>query len=142
MDEKYCPRCGAKLPSDARFCPYCGYELTKIEAGEAQEIERQVSIEEPKSGSEEIREELIIGKKSVFFAAFISLFIPGLGQLYVGKTLRGVILLLLEYIILAFCVGIYCVMPAILYHVFCSYDASELAKYYNDHLKVYGRSPW
>ena len=63
---KYCPYCGAMIPYDERYCPACGEPQPAL--GEAPKKKPQ---------------------KSAWLAAFLSLLITGLGQLYLGKWRRG-----------------------------------------------------
>lgn len=72
---KYCQNCGTQIGETAEFCLECG-----------------VRVSEPPPG----RISTIPEKKSVALAVVLSFFIPGLGQMYCGKTARGVGILVLS----------------------------------------------
>ena len=77
-----CPQCGADIEEDSGFCPACGYNLN------------------PDNQSK---------NKSVFVAVILSVFIPGLAQIYLGLNTKGVILLIayiVSVILILFTIGI------------------------------------
>ncbi len=78
---KYCSNCGALIDERAEICPKCG-----------------VRVSEPPVS----RISIIPEKKSVALAAVLSFFIPGLGQMYCGKTARGVGILVLSILMFLF----------------------------------------
>jgi TM2 domain-containing membrane protein YozV len=69
---KYCPYCGAQIDYKYTTCPSCGKPQPLIDG---------------------IMQERKLGKKSPILAAVLSLLIPGVGQIYLGKVGRGLIFL-------------------------------------------------
>ncbi|MGP8139935.1 MAG: hypothetical protein ACLQCW_08985, partial [Methanoregula sp.] len=113
----FCPNCGAELQyADAEICPKCGVRIKNPPAPAA------------KSGNAGASSDEI---KSTGIAVVASFFIPGLGQIYCGKILRG-IGILIGAIICACLIII--VIGIILYPIFWIwnlYDAYTLAKKIN-----------
>lgn len=65
----HCPSCGVRLPGKDTICPRCGYgQVTTIKS------------------------------KSPVLAALLSALVMGLGQLYTGKIIKGIILFAIEVI--------------------------------------------
>ncbi|MDD5617276.1 MAG: zinc ribbon domain-containing protein [Candidatus Methanoperedens sp.] len=71
---KYCSNCGALIDEMAEICPRCGVRVMIPQAY------RQ--------------------KKNGGIAAFLSAIIPGLGQIYCGRGMRGVGVFLLNFVLL------------------------------------------
>jgi len=73
-------------------------------------------------------------KKNVGIAAFLSLLAPGVGHLYIGKGIRGLVIFSICFIALLFCIILigFLIIPLIM--LFSIYDACKLAKSYNDKL--------
>lgn len=70
-----CPRCGATLEQATAFCPHCGTQLR------AQPLEGEV-VERPAKAPRRPPKPLLAAALSA---------IPGLGQLYAGAPLRGLV---------------------------------------------------
>ena len=60
---KFCQNCGQKIDINAEICPYCGIRVAGV---------------------------TVVGQKSVFLAALLSIILPGLGQIYAGQTTKGI----------------------------------------------------
>lgn len=114
---KYCSNCGALINGKAEICPKCG-----------------VRVSEPPIS----RISIIPEKKSVALAVVLSVFIPGLGQIYCGKVARGVgilVLSILMFFIFAFAAGsnpnssepVFPFLLWILVYIWNIYDAYKLA---------------
>jgi TM2 domain-containing membrane protein YozV len=91
-----CPHCNNQIPDDAAFCNVCG-KSTAVEpqaqqvpppVQPAQQTEQQVPP--PAAPAAEI--------KNQWIALILSCLIPGLGQIYNGQTLKGVVLILVSFI--------------------------------------------
>lgn len=81
----YCTNCGFKLPDDYKFCPNCGYNLKS----------------QVKTNTVALKNE-----KSMLLAIILSIFLPGLGQIYLGLDNKGS-LLLVAYVISAILILIF-----------------------------------
>ncbi|WP_158298412.1 zinc ribbon domain-containing protein [Halorubrum sp. SD626R] len=73
MDSKYCSSCGSQIKKEAEICPECG-----------------------------VRQKPAKKEKSSGLAVFLSLVMPGLGQIYNGQILKGFGVFLSEAFLLAF----------------------------------------
>jgi TM2 domain-containing membrane protein YozV len=87
--------------------------------------------------------------KSTTIAAVLSLLLAGTGQIYTGRTARGLgIMALLALIGFAgysvySLLGLLLVIPYILgIFAWQVYDAYNLAKKYNEYTRTYTRPPW
>lgn len=60
-----CPKCGNEIYTSVDTCPNCGTRVSDALEGEIKE-------------------------RSLILAALVSLFIPGLGQIYNGQTKKGI----------------------------------------------------
>jgi TM2 domain-containing membrane protein YozV len=144
----YCGRCGNEMKDDQQFCDKCGQKL-----GEMKNPQYQIYVKE----------------KSAGVAAVLSFFIAGLGQLYVGKIQRGVIILIvyimlgiLSYALLFTMVtdifnitedtfsidtGVFAVILLLgvisfIIWIWNIFDAYKLANEYNDSVRAGGNRPW
>ena len=147
----YCSNCGNQISDEQQFCEKCG---TKV-AGPAQGSQHVVNVRD----------------KSAGIAAVLSFFIMGLGQMYVGKIVRG-LLFLLGYIVFAVfsyafvflvlfsniddfvygdgplfdpgALGLFVIVNIVYLVVWIwnIFDAYKLANEYNDYLIKNGKRPW
>jgi TM2 domain-containing membrane protein YozV len=113
----YCPNCGAELQyAEAEICPKCGVRIKNPPAPVVNNGSTGV-------GTNEI--------KSTGIAVIASFFIPGLGQIYCGKILRGIGIIIAA--IIAACLVIvligFIIYPIL--WVWNLYDAYTLAKKIN-----------
>ena len=79
----FCFNCGYKLVGDYKFCPECGQDLSGKAMGSNTQTANSPSSE-----------------KSTLLAVILSLFLPGLGQIYLGLDHKGAIFLI-AYVISA-----------------------------------------
>ena len=139
----YCSGCGNKLYDDQAFCDKCGRQ-----AGSGGGQQRTIYIEE----------------KSAGIAILLSFLWAGAGQLYAGKIVRGIILLLvyifaqiggyflfffsiawidsfdsLNALIAVFVIFLICLTAFWIWNMF---DAYNLVKKYNEHMRTTGKPPW
>jgi TM2 domain-containing membrane protein YozV len=99
----FCATCGTKMRESAAFCTRCGSKrfsdrTTQIVArpGAPMASRNYYRL----AGSTAPRAILLINQKSSGLAIVLSFFWPGLGQLYTGQILKG-ILMLIAYLPLA-----------------------------------------
>ena len=68
----------------------------------------------------------------------------GIGHLYLGKIIKGIVILIVGIILLVITIftmgiGLIALIP---YALWVIYDSYKLCKYYNNHLEQTGKSPW
>jgi TM2 domain-containing membrane protein YozV len=93
----FCHNCGAEIDINALLCPKCG-------------VEQKVGVP------------IAAGEKSVFIAAVLSFLLAGVGEMYVGKMRRGIVILLAALLLSWTMIG----YPII--WLLSIYDAYKLAK--------------
>jgi len=140
----YCSGCGNKLYDDQAFCDKCGRQAGGSGGQQQWVIHRE--------------------EKSAGIAILLSFLWAGAGQLYVGKIIRGIILLLvyilaptvgyLLFILTLIMIDTYESMNAffagwgiiiicfIAFWIWNMFDAYKLVKQYNEHLRATGNPPW
>ena len=150
----YCENCGKELGFNEDVCSKCGSRV----GGETVFIQ---------SGFEASPSSVIynIPAKNAGYAVLFSFLFAGLGQLYVGKIVRG-LLIMLGYAILGALAGgilalgvlvddgslgdlmggaivsIICMIAMIAFWVWNLFDAHKLANQYNDALVSGKKRPW
>ncbi|MFP4170457.1 MAG: zinc-ribbon domain-containing protein [Methanomassiliicoccales archaeon] len=163
----YCPTCGARLEGQVNYCPSCGAPVVgQPPGGQAY----------PGTGYPPPQSPYMVPAKKDTGVALILGILPGIfgiwgiGQMYVGRVIRGVALLVLGlvgigglwilliggYMIGMMNVGadpahifpgaliliIILVAVTIALLIWQAYDAYALAKSYNEHIDRYGTAPW
>ncbi|MDO5861997.1 MAG: zinc ribbon domain-containing protein [Thermoplasmata archaeon] len=149
----YCSSCGKEIPEGAKFCPECGAQ-SGSGAG---------------SGGVDANTAIMFNKKSEGLALILSLILPGLGQMYVGRFARGAVMLAVSILLgigayvglIAFAgaadghsnpdsmvlglLAFMCLMGLayLVLWFYAMYDAYTQAKEYNQHLLDHGgQKPW
>jgi TM2 domain-containing membrane protein YozV len=113
---KYCPYCGVQIENKYTVCPSCGKNQPQIDG-----VDR---VQAP-------------SRKNPLLAAILSLLITGLGQIYLGRVIRG-----LCYLVIVFLVGIflseilkfdelYLMIFGIIISIISAWDAYRLGKSIN-----------
>lgn len=97
MDDKgpsiYCPMCGADRDVEARYCRRCGYDLRSPPEA-AGDWKRQRTGQWPdQTYYQPSYGQPYLPKKEPIVAALLSFLLFGIGQIYVGKVTRGLIIL-------------------------------------------------
>lgn len=86
----YCPNCGAKVDANDAFCFECGFRLNSgARAPPAPGPEPAYSAPEP------VRKDV-----SVALAVILSIIIPGIGHMYLGKIEKGLAILIASAVFL------------------------------------------
>ncbi|HEY9206096.1 MAG TPA: zinc-ribbon domain-containing protein [Candidatus Methanoperedens sp.] len=100
---KYCSNCGSEIDEKAEICPKCGVRVKAV----------PVEIKNPG------------------LAAIASFFIPGLGQVYNGEILKGLIFMFISgiFFLLMFVLIGFILLP--LFWAFNIYDAYRTAERIN-----------
>ena len=146
MSTKQCPYCNAIIPVDAVFCPNCGAQLTAPQPQPTYQPPPQPTYAPqppapPAPAMPPVYPQQPIKEKSSAIAAILSFLIPGVGQIYVGKAKRGILILILGIVIAMFSMFLFFI-PYLIYWLWNIYDAYSLANKYNEEYKRLGQPPW
>jgi len=109
-ETKFCSNCGAEIDKRAEVCPKCGVRIKYPMAG----VERNADV------------------KSAGIAAVLSFFIPGLGQIYNGQILKGIMLIIGCVISIALCCVLIGIVPLLILWIYGIYDAHDTAQRINE----------
>ena len=122
----FCRNCGGDLPSDnSSFCPVCGKPQNTATA--------ITMAAQTKNVGSAIALALIAG----------ILGFNGIGHLYIGKIGKGIVILIIGWIILG--ITFLFIPFGLIYLIFWiwqAYDVNNKAKYYNDFILRNGKTPW
>lgn len=109
---KFCPSCGKEITSQTVFCPQCGFKL--IEDGQqtkfCQNCGKKIDINAeicPYCGVR-VANTAISEEKNVLLSAILSILFPGLGQIYLGLTKKGIsfiIVYIVAWMLIIFVIG-------------------------------------
>ncbi len=127
---KHCLNCGSDIDINAAICPKCGVSQNKRPAGKSKMFCHNCGAEIdinallcPKCGVEQkVGVPIAAGEKSAFIAAILSFLLAGVGEIYVGKMRRGIVILLAALLLSWTMIG----YPII--WLLSIYDAYKLAK--------------
>jgi TM2 domain-containing membrane protein YozV len=136
----FCPRCGKEVRDEDAFCPSCGYNLKSA-------AKPSIPLEHKSPGIAAVLA-LVLG----FFG------LMGVGQIYVGRLARGIVLLIVGIILAVLTYGsfllgfvtfglgwvgalVFGVILLILW-IWQTFDAYGLAKKFNKAVEETGKTPW
>lgn len=88
MRKNYCSNCGTPIKNEGIFCESCGKPLEDINTS---------NISSPYNSRIENKPDKIRYHKNKYIALFLSI-IPGLGQMYNGQILKGILIPVLFFI--------------------------------------------
>jgi len=160
----FCKRCGSYIPEDAQFCPYCGAKQPVTETPVAPSYPITPPLERKDPGLTALIAiiagffglwgigHIYIGKVArgiallilgiviqwflgiIFFVGitFGVTFGPGPHEMMYGPGIFGFMLFASIIWLLIIIVGL----------IWQAYDAYSLAKYYNEYVQTYQRTPW
>ncbi len=130
----YCCNCGKEIPEGGRFCPECGCIVANSSAEPVA----------PSARTDAVDPEMTFKKRSEITALLLSLFVTGLGHIYIGKTDRGIALLLAQILFAMFSiVYLFPFIVCVILWFYGMYDSYSLAKKYNAYMMSHdGRTPW
>ena len=159
----FCDQCGKLISPDAVFCPSCG---RKVQASPPSPTSSPVAPPPaqttPVTGPVMIAETKNPGLTAVL-ALIVGIGLFGIGHIYVGRLRRGILLLLVSivlhvglallfpFMMLSYIVGsgapqttafVLLSLVNLVLWVWQSYDAYNLAKQFNEHVRQYGKAPW
>ena len=134
----YCSKCGNMLNDGSSFCDKCGNKADGTIQPEPQRV-------------------VYVNEKSEGVAAVLSVVFAGLGQIYVGRVLRGLMIILLSSMVAILTVTAMVVLilspfaflmlaaasvVALVVWIWNIFDAYNLAKRYNESVRTSGKRPW
>jgi TM2 domain-containing membrane protein YozV len=157
-----CSNCRNELAPDARFCDKCGRPVDQ------QQQQYQQYQQQPQYGPPPPQYQpypYYVKEKEAALAIVLSLLIPGVGQIYCGRILRGILILVLIpgfSMVLSLAlygmvmyngtgsgfmfnfpiVFIIIFLIGIILWIWQIVDAYRLANRYNEELRRTGRAPW
>lgn len=148
----YCSHCERDLPT-FRFCPVCGNPpgpQPNVTSPQAPPYQPQGQPPQNNYYNNNYYQNApVLGTKSEALAIILSLLIPGVGQMYMGKVGRGVGILLGVIILGAIGgvtviigIGIVIIIVDVIIVIWQIIDAYNLCKKYNTYLSQNGRPPW
>jgi len=120
----FCSKCGKAVTEEMNVCPNCGNVLRITPTSR-----------------------VTVGTKNPGVAAVLSLFIPGLGQIYSGRIGRGLLMLFVVVPLSAilalffFWLLIPLLLPLAVW-IWNIFDANNICKEYNRRLMETGNPPW
>jgi len=129
----YCGKCGAEIGVGHDYCGKCGHKVG--------------GAPEQRPGYNTV----VVREKSEGGAAVLSLLWPGLGQIYAGKIARGLCIMLASIVLIVFLFLLIIVsflfifiaaIGSLAFWIWNVFDAYNLSKEYNSHLRATGNRPW
>ena len=145
----FCEKCGAGIDDNSSFCPSCGATVVS-------------RYQESTINNNDMAIRLAM-RKSVGACLILGIIIPGAGQMYAGKVLRGVFILIAAMVIGSMMViallpayvnggtvdlnsyltvvSVASIAITILW-IWSLFDAYKLVEKYNDEVMLKGRPPW
>ena len=146
---EFCDNCGHELRPAAKFCGSCGNQTTEIETP-SQDTNRSYAEPSPKQNVNTGKvlqrppEWKSMGVTMVLTVVLGIVGLGGIGHLYLGKIIKGIVLCIVGIILLLFTImtvlmGLVILIPFALIVI---YDAYRLCKRYNNDLEQTGRPPW
>ena len=144
----FCENCGHVIRLGTKFCGSCGNPITET-ATPIQDTNQSHAEPPPKqnvnSGKVLQRppEWKSMGVTMVLTVVLGIVGLGGIGHLYLGKIIKGIVLLIVG-IILAIIgwLTIFGLIVLLAFALFVIYDSYRLCKRYNDDLEQTGRPPW
>ena len=122
----FCRNCGGDLPSDnSSYCPVCGKPQNTATA--------VTMAAQTKNVGSAIALAVVAG-----ITGF-----NGIGHLYIGKIRKGILILVIGWIILG--ITFLFIQFGLIYLIFWiwqAYDVNKSAKYYNEYILNNGKTPW
>ena len=146
----FCDNCGHELRSTSKFCGSCGTKTSPTQDhsnyDDIDKISSNTTKQNVNSGNVLQRppEWKSMGVTIVLTVVLGIFGFGGIGHLYLGKIIKGIVLCIVGIILLLFTImtvlmGLVVLIPFALIVV---YDAYRLCKRYNNDLEQTGRPPW
>ncbi len=143
----FCRNCGKELVNDERFCSSCGTTSDPGDASPVHGSQPQIVVNVQKNPGVAAVLGILLGLVGIF----------GIGQIYAGRFLRGLVFLFLGWVFIAllFVIGLSAAVATesalifglsfllpVIFYVWQAYDAYKLAKRFNRITMETGRTPW
>ncbi len=143
----YCSNCGNELKEGDKFCSSCGESPALGSTGSNKRSGPQIVVNVQKNPGVAAVLGILLGLVGIF----------GIGQIYAGRFLRGLLFLFLGWVFIAilFFVGISAAVVTdsffilslafllpLLFYIWQAYDAYKLSKKFNKITLETGRTPW
>ncbi len=127
----FCRHCGRSFPSeDITYCPFCGKPQKDVSRFASPQPTPPASNKSP-------------GKTLAIALLAGAIAFQGIGHLYVGKTKKGIALLVVGWILGGLAILFFpLAIVSFVFWVWQSYDAYKKAKHYNEYLARNGKGPW
>ena len=146
----FCDNCGHELRSTSKFCGSCGTKTSPTQDhsnyDDIDKISSNTTKQNVNSGNVLQRppEWKSMGVTIVLTVVLGIFGIGGIGHLYLGKIIKGIVILIVGIILLIITIltsgiGLIVLIP---YAIWVVYDSYKLCKRYNNELEQTGRSPW
>ena len=148
----FCDNCGHELRPSAKFCGSCGTPMPEEETAQKKPKVKPVIKSEPKP-KQNINSGKVLQRPTewksmgitIVLTVVLGLFgLGGIGHIYLGKIIKGIVILIVGIILLVVAIvtmgiGLIVLIP---FAIWVVYDSWKLCKYYNSYLEETGRPPW
>ena len=146
----FCDNCGHELRSTSKFCGSCGTKTSPTQDhsnyDDIDKISSNTTKQNVNTGNVLQRppEWKSMGVTIVLTVVLGIFGLGGIGHLYLGKIIKGIVILIVGIILLIITIftmgiGLIALIPYVIWVV---YDSYKLCKRYNNELEQTGRSPW
>ena len=137
----FCTNCGQSLKPEAKFCGKCGTGNLPTQDKSPVDTKQNVGSGNTLQRPPEWKS---MGVTMVLTIVLGWFGLGGIGHLYLGKIIKGIVLCVVGIIlfiitILTMGIGIIALIP---FALFVIYDSYRLCKRYNNDLEQAGRPPW
>ena len=147
----FCVNCGHEIKLEARFCGSCGTSIPEEETAQKKPKVKPVIKSDPLPKQNVNSEKVLqrppewksMGVTMVLTIVLGIIGLGGIGHLYLGKIIKGIVLIVVGIILTIF--GWLTIVGLIILFIFALYvvyDAYRLCKRYNNDLEQTGRPPW
>ena len=137
----FCTNCGQSLKPEAKFCGGCGTGNLPTQDKSPVDTKQNVGSDNTLQRPPEWKS---MGVTIVLTVVLGVLGFGGIGHIYLGKIIKGIVVLIVGIILLIIAIftmgiGLIALIP---FAIWVVYDSYKLCKYYNNHLEQTGKSPW
>lgn len=139
----FCSKCGSKIQDLTNFCPKCGAQINPQNNPKPSGSEQSIPAQ-PNTRMQRPPEWKSEGTTLVLTIALGIFGFGGIGHIYLGKILRGIVILIVGIILLGIAIasmgiGLIILIP---FAIWVILDARKLCREYNEYYEENGRPPW